>query len=189
MSVQIVCPSCGELAVIHRAPVTECPRCHTPYPDVLRDGVERALLREAHRKPLLLVLGQFGSFFVGALFTLLSLLAPFDIGSFSIEGETVSGPEFLQRGGWLMALIGIVLLAIGVGIWREREWARFLMVAFWFSYVLAGLMEIHGDLVNVISACIGAAIGASVAGWYLYRKPNVRAYYDALSRSTSSVRT
>ena len=85
MSVQIICPVCGNLQVIHRGPVTDCARCHTPFPDTLRAGVERALFSEASAKPLLLVLGQFGSLFVGGLFTLLMLLAPFDVEASRLE--------------------------------------------------------------------------------------------------------
>ena len=81
-----------------------------------------------------------------------------------------------------MFAIGVLLLVIGVGVWREREWVRPLMVAYWASHALVGLMEIHVDVMNVISAFVGAGVGAAAAAWYLYRKPNVSAYYASLSR-------
>jgi hypothetical protein len=68
------------------------------------------------------------SLFAAGIFFLLLISAPFDVGSYSINGEPVSGPEFLRRAGWLFGVVAVVLGAIGIGLLLERPWSRQLML-------------------------------------------------------------
>lgn len=184
MPVIVLCPSCHEAAAHHRTPVTECPRCHYPYSHDVRASAEDALRRTAVPKPALLLLGQFGSSFTGAVFLGFLLLAPFDVATYNIAGEQMSGAEFLVRAGWVFLLIGGLLVTIGVGLWRERAWARPLMMAYWpMSAVLAYAPSWSGGSATDLSGLLAfTAIAAAVAWWYLYRKDNVVAYFHVLAR-------
>ena len=135
--------------------------------------------------PMLLALGQWFSLLSGALFLLFMVLAPFDLGSFSINGEGMSGPEFLRRGGWVMGIDGALLLGVAVGLLKERSWARPLMILHWIAIIGLTLAAARDDIASgVISAVMQLAFLA-VAVWYLYQKENVRAYFE--SRAARSV--
>src|SRR5687768_16262081 len=99
MSVIVLCPNCQFAATFHRTPITLCARCQQPYPDAVRAPAERALGASAAPKPALLVLGQVLSACAAVGFLSVLILAPFDLGTFTIEDQQVSGPEFLRRAG------------------------------------------------------------------------------------------
>lgn len=179
MSVQILCPSCGRVAELQRAPVRVCPHCEVPFTPALQEASGDALLRESSPKPFLLTLGQVFSLFAGTLFVLLTLMAPFDVGTFRINGEQMSGPEFLRNGGWLMTVLGGLLVVIGVGLWRERTWARPLMIIYWLSMSLMAFVGHEQGSEDIVTGVVTSVGLASIAAWYLYRKANVRAYYAA----------
>lgn len=81
------------------------------------------------RQPDLLIIGKYVSTFAAGIILVLLILAPFGAGDFTIDGETVSGAEFLRRGGGItFAAIGALLVAIAVGLWRGRAWVRPLMM-------------------------------------------------------------
>jgi hypothetical protein len=187
MSIQILCPMCGVVAEVHRPPVTDCAHCHALFPATLREATERALTRERAPMPLLLMLGQWGSLITGALFLVLIALAPFDLGNFSISGESVTGPEFLRRGGWLMGLIGAILLSVAVGLLRERSWARPLMLLYWLSLMLLSFIGDAGGVSEIVLSGVVMLTCTGVAAWYLFQKPNVKAYFE--SRSDDSARS
>jgi len=94
------------------------------------------------------------------------------------------GLEFLVRAGWVFFLIGGLLAAIGLGLWRERAWTRPLMMAYWpLSAVLTYAPAWSGGRATDLSGLlVFNAIVAALAWWYLYRKNNVVAYYQALER-------
>jgi len=185
MSVQVLCPSCGEVTPFHRPPVTDCPRCHAPLPEQVRAATTRALAVEEAPKPMLLMLGQVFSL-VGAVIVLgLLATAPFDVGSYTINGDAVSGPEFLRRAGWLFGLQGVLLGAIGVGLLRDAPWPRPLMVLYW---VLIPVSFVFYDEINaevIMSACM-MLVAAGIAWWYLYQKSNVRAYFESRELSSTA---
>jgi hypothetical protein len=179
MSIQVLCPACNEVLEWHLPPVTACGRCGTPYPPAVRDSSETALKRSAARKPGALVLGQWLSTLGGGLWAFSLLLAPFNAGHFTINGETVSGPEFLRHAGFGMGLSTALLLAIAVGLWRDRAWSRPLMVLYWLSWPVMTVTFGGTDAATLLPTLLIAALLACLAAWYLYGSASARAYYDA----------
>jgi hypothetical protein len=84
MSVTLICPSCGALATLHRAPISACPQCQTAWPESLRQSAETALAREKVTRPLLLTIGMYVAPAFGGLFLLMVILAPFNAATYSI---------------------------------------------------------------------------------------------------------
>ena len=185
MSVQVLCPGCGHVSELHRLPVTDCARCHTALPDPLRASTERALRSADTPMPILFVIGQWISLFTGGMFLLLTALAPFDLGTFSISGEEMPGPVFLQRGGWLMGVVGAILVGIAVGLLRERPWARGLMVLYWLAFTLLAFIGDRSDIAALVTSGLAMLCCMAVAVWYLFGKANVRAYFEARAANAS----
>ena len=130
-------------------------------------------------KPALLVLGQIFSLFASAMILVLLLAAPFDAGSFNINGQEVSGPEFLKQAGWLFGAVGVLLATIGIGLLRDAPWSRPLMLVYWLLIPLSLLLSDPIGAVDIAGVSVFTALGAGVAWWYLYRKSNVRAYFES----------
>src|SRR3954471_11574400 len=116
MSLQVLCPTCGQITEFHRPPARECAQCGATLPATVQATADLALKREHSPKPALLVVGQILSGFAGTLFVLLTLTAPFDWGTYHVNGEAMSGPDFLRNGGWLMGVLGGMLVAIAIGL-------------------------------------------------------------------------
>lgn len=190
MSVIVQCPSCHDAIQFYRLPVERCPRCQSAYPDAVRHHAESALGRDLAPKPALLVLGQFGTTFMGGICLLFLVLAPFNLASYSISGQAVSGREFLvDGGGYAFGLIGGWVAAIAVGLWRERAWTRPLMLAYWpVSGALTVALEWHeADFVTtIVSMLLFTGVAFATAAWYLYDKENVVAYFAARARGTET---
>ncbi|HVE79804.1 MAG TPA: hypothetical protein VNA89_13125 [Gemmatimonadaceae bacterium] len=189
MSVVVMCPACQAAEAYDRPPVAVCGRCGRRYPDAVRAPAERALGRpravdgDMPPKPALLVLGQFASAFAGAVFLLGVPLAAFDVGTFTVHGQQVSGPEFLRRGGGpAFAATGALLLTVAVGLWRGRPWARPLMLAYWpvAGGLTIALAPAGARLEAAWTTLTFALAGGLLAAWYLYGRRNVAAYFGAL---------
>jgi hypothetical protein len=126
---------------------------------------------------------MYGSGFVGTLSLLFLLLAPFDIGTYSINEEAVSGPEFLRRIGILWATSGVTMIGIAYALWKELSWSRPVMMFWWLvTAVMLGVAAIQ-DGQAVLSSVLSVGAGAAVAAWYLYGRHNVVAYYRSLEAS------
>lgn len=179
----MLCPTCAVVSELHRPPVTDCAHCHTPYPDALRTASDASLRRSMAPKPVLLSIGQWLSLFTGGVFVLLTLLAPLNIGTYSISGEEMPGPQFLLRGGWLMGVLGGLLLGIAVGLLRDRPWARPLMLLYWMAFALLALIGDGFDIAALMASALVMIASVAIAAWYLYAKPDVRAYFEARSAS------
>jgi hypothetical protein len=179
MSVQVLCPSCGEVTAFHRPPVVDCPRCHQPLPEQICAATTRALSVDKAPKPALLVLGQIFSLFAAAIFLILLLAAPFNAGWFTIDGQEVSGPEFLKRAGWLFVAIGVLLAVIGIGLLRDAPWSRPLMLVYWILIPLSLFFSDPIEAADIVGVFFFTAFCGGIAWWYLYRKSNVRAYFEA----------
>jgi hypothetical protein len=135
----------------------------------------------------LLFLGQVGTLGFSAIVILLLLLAPWDIGSYSIGNEAVSGPEFLRRGGLLFGAVGGLFLAIGVGLWLDRAWTRPLMLAYWPLIALLGFVMPDTSAADAIEVAVFAGVGFAFAAGYLYGTDGVKAYYAARTRTPPPV--
>lgn len=185
MSLLVQCPTCQHTASFHRTPVERCPRCETAYPETVSVAAENALRHSLAPKPPLLVLGQWICSGVAPLMLLFVPMAAFDIGTYSIDNRPVSGPEFLRAGGPILVLLGGWLAAVAAGLWLDKPWSRWLMLAYWplSSALMIALGWNEPQFVeNTASACVFGAIAMSLAAWYLYRRDNVVAYYDACAR-------
>lgn len=185
MSVKVVCPHCGEGSTFHRAPVAACTRCQEPYPETVRAPAERSLAIAAAAKPLLLLIGQVISGVMGVTFLALLLFAPFDIGEFTYNDQAVSGPEFLRLAGPLFVIVGVLFAAIGWGLWRNKPWARPLIMLHWLALIALvvavswSMPEGRTQALNTLPTLVPLAV---FAWWYLYRKKNVVAYFAAQER-------
>jgi len=120
----------------------------------------------------------------GALILLQLLLAPFNASSYSINGESVSGIDFLEHAGLLFAALGATCLAAAYGVWRGRTWSRWAMLAFWITQVAGaiGFGLAAGSIAEAASAVAGLLLPILVAWWYLFEKENVVEYYRALEK-------
>ena len=185
MATSAVCPKCAAVATFYRPPASSCPHCAAPFPDALRAQIEATLGRERAPKPLLLVVGTYGSLFVGTIMLAFLLLAPFDLGTYSIENEEVSGPEFLRQVGFMWASLAACILAIGYALWRELSWSRPLMLAYWFLNTLAvAAVNREAPIGNlIVQSLIFLALTMGIAGAYLYANEAAVAYYKALQAS------
>ena len=188
MSVSLICPSCGAPATLHRAPVSVCPACQTAWPEPLRQSAEAALAREKVGRPLLITAGMYVAPAFGGLFLLLTLLAPFNAATYTMNGEAVSGMEFLRDGGLIYGLGGAAALAAAYGIWRERSWSRWAMVAFWIAQIAGaiGVGWADSGLAGAAGAVASLSLILIVAWWYLFEKSNVVEYYRALEKQEAA---
>jgi hypothetical protein len=124
---------------------------------------------------------------VGVLFPALTLLAsalaPFNIGSYTINGQHVTGPEFIARGGLLVFwAVSIAAASLAYGIHRGRKWTRPALMGFLVTVLVA--VTIYTALrpsPEDLASCATTAVATLCAWWYLYRKASVRQYYSSLS--------
>jgi len=183
MSVIVLCPSCGVATPFHRPPITTCPRCHAVLPEAVVAPAQRALAVDQAPRPVLLQLGMIGSLVFGGVAVFILVLAPFNLGTYSINGEAVNGPEFFREAGLLFGSLGILMLAIGLGLWLERAWTRLLMMGYWGVLAVAGVAQLvtgSSTVGDAIGFVVESLIALALAGWYLYQKDNVVAYYQRL---------
>ena len=183
MSVAVICPRCTKAATLYGSPASVCPNCGVSFPEDLRLSIEANLAREKAPRPLLLTLGMFGSAFFGPVVCLFMVLAPFNIGTYSIDNEQIRGPEFLRRAGVGFGSMGLICILISYALWRERSWARPLMLLFWgVAYSMTIVSEVKGPPGQLGITIFFAAALLAVAAWYLYGKKSVKAYYGALNQ-------
>ena len=184
MSVTLICPFCGTPTTFYRTPVSLCPQCQTALPESLRQSAEATLTREKVGRPLLLTIGMYVAPAFSGFFLLLVILAPFNAATYTVNGEAVTGMEFLRSGGLLFGLASAAALAAAYAIWRERSWSRWAMVGFWATQ-LAGSMGVgwaNAGLSGAASAVASLLFAVILAWWYLFEKENVVEYYRALEK-------
>ena len=118
-------------------------------------------------------------------FALALALAPFGRGSYFINNQPVSGPTFFRE-AWPSYLLAVGLHAvIAFGLWRERPWVRWLLLAYWpaFGILLAVFYLRHPEAVpDVVGTALFSVLASVVAWWYLYRRQNVVTYFRALEQ-------
>jgi hypothetical protein len=128
---------------------------------------------------------------VGLLTVVFLVLAPLNIGTYTINGEPVTGPEFLRRVGLGYGLAGVACIVIAFGLYREQPWTRVLMLLYWIvlGATMLGLTLADSSIGNAIVVTVfGAGVPLVVAYWYLYSKENVVAYYRALEQEQDARR-
>ena len=193
MPASLVCPSCGSATTYHRPPVTNCPNCQAALPAALRQAAEASLLRQKAPRPTLLTIGLYTAPATGMMLVLAVLLAALNASfvRYTINGDTVSGHEFLRTAGAAFGAMGISSLAIAFGIWKERGWSRYMIMGFW-AVVLAtniGFGWAQSGFGGVVSAVAGSALLVVLVGWYLFGKESVVEYYQALEREQAAEAT
>ncbi|HEX4600522.1 MAG TPA: hypothetical protein VH116_03935 [Gemmatimonadales bacterium] len=107
---------------------------------------------------------------------------------FTINGDAVTGHEFLRTVGAAFLVLGTLALAIAYSIWQERSRTRWLILGYW-----AALLALEIGLGFANSGTAGAALAVIhtspflvVVGWYLFGKANVVDYFRALERAEAA---
>jgi len=183
MPASAICPSCGTASTYRRLPATTCPRCGKELPPDLVQQLETSVLQEGVPTPALLLLGTYGALVLGAFGLLLAVLAPFNIGNYSIDGRSVSGPEFLRQVGVFWVTVFALTLCIGYLLWSKRPWIRPLLVLYWVV-MAAGILIIPtaGGLAVRLQGVVFLLVFTFVPSiLYLYVKSSVVAYFDWLA--------
>ncbi len=164
--------------MFHYLPAEKCPTCGATIPPQLRAVVELAIRRDPPRKPALLVIGMVGSAFFCGVSMIFLALAPFDIGSYTINDKPVSGPEFLRRAGFLFFGGAAVCGVISYGLARDRGWTRLLMLVYWVVIAVGSLGLSDGG--SIARSILTSLFALAIAVLYLYAKDSVTDYYDAV---------
>ena len=156
----------------------------------LRQPAEASLLRQNAPRPTLLTVGLYVApgFGTVCLLGVLAAATNARFVRFSIDGDTVTGHEFLATTGAGMTVMGVLALAIAYGIWQERSWTRWLILGFWTAVVAmnVGLGWANSGPSGAVSAVVAVALFVLLVGWYLFGKENVVEYYRALGREESA---
>jgi FtsH-binding integral membrane protein len=122
----------------------------------------------------------------GAACLLAVLTAAFNASfvKFTINGDPVTGHEFLRAVGPAFLVLGVLALAIAYSIWQERSWTRWLILGFWAAglAVNIGLGWANSGARGAVSAIAGLAVVLLLVGWYLFGKENVVEYFHAVER-------
>jgi hypothetical protein len=108
--------------------------------------------------------------------------------TFSLNGQNVSGHEFFRTAGPGLIVLGLLSLAIAYGIWQERPWTRWAIVAFWLALLAMniGLAWSVNGLAGAAGAIVALATFLLFVGWYLFGKSNVVEYYRALAQAEAA---
>ena len=191
MSVSLLCPTCGRAVTAELPTLAGCPHCGAVLPPALLAAVQEQLAAEAARvpKPTLLKLAALflGFWGVVALPLGLSLLVS-EGGTYTLNGVAVTREEFMARAGAAFALfpvLGVVTIAIAVGIATGRRWARPLLLGFFALGPVVPVLALapgNPDVRSDLPWSLGVALAfGGLVWWYLYRRPNVVAYYRSLA--------
>ena len=178
-----VCPFCGArgLPLPQGAKDSVCSRCGAVVPEAVGDasgGVSEG------RPPLLMFLMIFLAFFAffGALITLITLAMPGN-DDYLVDNDVATKGEFLMK--MLPSTLRFLFAGpIAYGLWKERRWARPLLLAFvglseFGKFFLPGWKEAPAGV--IVPRLILSGILFGLLSWYLYGKRNVVRYYRARS--------
>jgi hypothetical protein len=199
--VVLVCPACGEaLTVEHLPGPVACPNCFQPFPLAARSTVQRELETNDEplraERPFLLTawMGVSSLYFAGVVIVLLVNAVSGAAGGGS--GADASARAFFV--GLLLTVGGAVLTgAAAAGIWKGRSWTRPVLLATWVWVAVAALLSIlsvdpprgtwpagfvQKVMLAILPTVVILLVGCAATWWYLYRKRNVVAYFDAIGR-------
>jgi hypothetical protein len=167
-----------------------CPNCQASFPQPLRQSAEASLLKQKAPRPILLTIGLYlaPTFGVACLLTVLAAALNARFVKFTINGDAVTGHEFLHTGGPAFFVLGVLALAIAYSIWQERSWTRWLILGFWAAglAVNVGLGWADSGARGAVSAIAGLAVLLLLVGWYLFGKESVVEYFHALERQEAA---
>ena len=188
MAVVLVCSSCQRATTIRdeHLPAT-CPNCGAEYPPSAVEAVRATLAAEIPQRPAGVTLGAAFSTFWGGVALFIALVSVVGSGPYRVNGEIVSKSDFLASPMFLWVPFGAAYaLAIAYTVFTERYPARRLMVGAWLL-----LMVSYFALPSTSEAQRFFNVGATgicfaIALWYLYRKPNVRRYFEHIEGQHSS---
>jgi hypothetical protein len=188
MSVVLVCPSCAAPYTLHRPPVPDvCDRCRTPFSDAVRQVADQSLRAEAAPRPLLLTLGLAFVTLWFAVVVLIFVVALVGNGPYKVDGQPVTKSEFFSDPRFFAFAPVIVISAwIAWALWRERPWARPLMLGSWIVVGVPPIFARDADWASRVSSILFVVITMTIASWYLYGKANVVAYFQRLKESSAS---
>ncbi len=128
MPIPVFCPTCKKAITVYLPSTSTCAACGTPFPDELLEVIRFQLNEATHKRPIVLTISMV-FFAVWGGFVLLGIfLPPFLNGSFYINGEAVTGGEFLRQVGLAWGLMGLCAVAIFIGIFLQSSWSRHLIV-------------------------------------------------------------
>ena len=184
MSVVLECPACGERTSAGDEPPARCGHCGEPYPDEMRERAMEAVLGK--RPVFLTVLMWFLGFWAGAASITLFTLWLGD-GPVRYNGSPTPRELVVRLITPLFLPLALASGASWLALWMRWPWARWaLMLVVVLIGVLPGVAITGSPLVDpdpsiawrglIFMVLLGAPLT-----WYLYRKPNVRTYFDRLA--------
>ena len=110
---------------------------------------------------------------------ILACLIP--LGSYGVNDRIVSYGEFWRSGGGLIGIAGGALIAaLGVGIFKRRRWAKYLIAVVVLTQdVLALATVIGAQKDDIVGGLISLAFINGVTLWYLFFKKSVKSYFES----------
>jgi hypothetical protein len=133
------------------------------------------------------ILSVFAALASGGMF-LSIFLAFYDIGPHLIGGERVTREDWLHVAAPLVAVIGVLMALIFYGFATRKPWSRHLVmtVSLLIIFYAIATGAVHWIRPIIMwRAIINASVLGGVSLWYFYFKPNVAAYFRALSGGRS----
>ena len=132
--------------------------------------------------PLLLRVGKVVSFTAGTLFVVVALAASFGLADTSSLDRAAFGDWTVPLWSVAMYVVGVLFLAIGVGLKAQRAWVRPLIIGFWASLALGNIIWFATQISRrqVASGDFTSIPFLLFAAWYLYAKRNVVEYFQQL---------
>lgn len=145
---------------------------------------------QSQSRPLFLKILPYIATFIGfsGLIAVLWLLS--GIGTVKAAGQGMSDQEILTYGALQLGLCAIAAFTIAFGFWKERPWSRHILIV---CLALLITLQLWRGLEAAYPFEIGPfatrlpfppeILTLLLAVWYLYFKPNVRAYYRKLKEA------
>jgi len=139
------------------------------------------LATEATPRPLLITLGVGFCALWGGTALLILAIAVLGSGPYRVHGVEVSKGEFLTSAGFLwMPIMTLYCAVVAYLVFTERSSARPAMLVPWIAGVIAYPFIPDVDAGSRLIGIIWCVVVGGIAAWYLYRKPNVVAYFERL---------
>ena len=112
------------------------------------------------------------------------LLALLDIGPHLMGGERVTRTEWLHIAAPLVAAMGVSMALVCYALASGKPWSRHVVIAIFTLIIVYAAMLGTLDLIHraiMWRALINGVLFGVASIWYFYLKPNVVAYFRALS--------